>query len=185
MVTSSEVEGTVYIRNSKGEEQPAPYVTINLLDGEDKIVATTETEFDGYYLFTDLRPGNYRASIDSSYIDRKRLHDSDDLAINLTAQGDVINGSDFTLDQLEFTAGYVVSAGSFTSLDILKTYWYLLQKRYRRRLKQPAFFIYDEVSAKYQLNLAFYQEIEQAEQACELTSQLDINCTVQAYEFSF
>ncbi|WDE12074.1 sporulation protein [Thalassomonas haliotis] len=185
VVTSSEVEGTVYIRNSKGEEQAAPYVTINLLDGEDKIVATTETEYDGYYLFTDLRPGNYRASIDPAYIERKKLHEADELAINLTAQGDVINGSDFTLDQLEFTSGYVVSVGSFSSLDILKTYWYLLQKRYRRRLKQPAFFIYDDNSQKYQLNLAFYQESEQAEQACELTSQLDINCTVQPYEFSF
>ena len=185
VVTSSEVEGTVYIRNSKGEEQPAPYVTINLLDDEDNIVATTETEFDGYYLFTDLRPGNYRAAVDPAYIERKKLHDADELAINLTAQGDVINGSDFTLDQLEFTSGYVVSVGSFTSLDILKTYWYLLQKRYRRLLKQPAFFIFDEDNNKYQLNLAFYQEVEQAEQGCEKTSQLNINCTVKPYEFSF
>ncbi|WDD99260.1 hypothetical protein [Thalassomonas actiniarum] len=185
VVTSSEVEGTVYLRNKEGEETPAPYVTVNLLDEQGHIVASEDTAFDGYYLFTDLRPGNYRASIDSDYLERKKLHKTDDLILDLSAQGDILNGSDFTLEQLEFTSGYVVSVGSFSSLNILKTYWYLLQKRYRRRLNQPAFFLYDEGNGKYQLNLAFYQENEQAIKACEEISKLDINCSVEAYEFSF
>jgi hypothetical protein len=40
-------------------EEPIPDVTVHLMDCEGQILATTNTNADGFYLFSNLMPGNY------------------------------------------------------------------------------------------------------------------------------
>lgn len=183
VVTASELEGTVYVKNAMGTEKPAAYVTVNLVDDNDKLIATAETEFDGYYLFTDLLPGHYRASIDSSYISRKKLHGADELELSFKASGDIINGADFTLDQIQFAKGYVVNLGDFHSLDILKTYWGIVRRNPDNVLTYEAFYVFNEANEKYMLNVAFYKESVQAQNSCQSLAAAGLYCNVEAFEF--
>jgi protocatechuate 3,4-dioxygenase beta subunit len=43
-----------------GQDIPIPNVRVDLLNGDGQLVATTYTNDDGEYSFTDLRPGTYR-----------------------------------------------------------------------------------------------------------------------------
>ena len=53
--------------NSNGienpNEPPVPGVTVNLVDAEGNIIATTTTDADGVYLFTDLPAGDYTVEL--------------------------------------------------------------------------------------------------------------------------
>jgi hypothetical protein len=183
VVTSGEIDGIIYSVDASGNEVNLPYAAINLLNENGNIVATTQSEYDGYYLFVDLVPGRYFVSVADDYLKRHKLKKIDNLAVNLTVQGDVISGSDFTLLKLEFTEGFVVTVGKFESLAMLKVYWHLIQRRYRAQLKQIPFYIEDENTGRYSLNLAFYPDKSEANQACEQIAEADIQCDVEEYEF--
>jgi hypothetical protein len=183
VVTSGEIDGTVYLTYKNGTEKVLTYATMNLKNENGELVAQTQTEFDGYYLFVDLIPGEYTVSIADDYIRKHKLRSSEGLQVNLTAQGDVINGSDFSLAQLNFTAGYVVNVGSFTNLKMLKVYWHLIQRRYRAKLKQTTFYVENTNTGRFQLNLAFYQDKLETQEACKQILEIDIQCNVEAFEF--
>jgi hypothetical protein len=183
VVTSSEIDGTIYAVDLDSQERSLAYVPIVLLDEGGEVVATTQSEFDGYYLFVDLIPGRYFVSIASDYLKKHNLEHIDDLSVNLSVQGDVINGSDFVIKDLEFTKGYVVKVGEFVNLPMLKVYWHLIQKRYRAKLKQTAFYVEKESTRRYSLNLAFYPDKSEAYQACQQIAEADIQCDVEAFEF--
>jgi len=182
VVTASEIDGTIYLTNKSGIETPLSFAKLNLIDENNEIVGTTRSEYDGYYLFVDLIPGKYTVSISEEYIKKQKLKGIDGLSIILTAQGDVINGSDFILSQLEFTSGYIANIGKFSSLNMLKTYWYLINRRHRARLQQAVFYIKDDLTNKYYLNLAFYELSTEADSACDAAQKLKISCTVEPYE---
>jgi hypothetical protein len=184
VVSSSEVDGTVYAIDADGNERSLDFVAIHLKNAEGDIVQTTQSEYDGYYLFVDLLPGQYSVSVGESYLKKHGLKNIGDIAVNLTAQGDVINGSDFTLQELAFTKGYVANVGKFNNLSMLKVYWHLIQRRYRATLKQKTFYVRNDDTGDYMLNLGFYPDIKQAEQACGKTTEASIDCAVTAYEFA-
>ena len=185
VVNAGELEGTVYTRNAAGEESVAAYALINLINANGEIVASTETEFDGYYLFVDLVPGDYKVSIDISYLTRKKLHTVTPLSISLSNQGDVINGADFILEQFNFTKGYVVNLGKFNSLSILKTYWQLVRHHYDDSMNQQVFFMENEMTKQYELHVAFFKKQSQAERGCKHLSSIGLECSVEPFEFTF
>lgn len=183
VVQASELEGTIYISDETGAEAPAAYVTINLYDKNDKLIASTEAEFDGYYLFTDLLPGEYTAKIDPAYVKRKKLHSPDDMLLSFGATGEVVNGADFTLKELTFTKGYVVQLGEFASLDLLKMYWELMNGYGIKNEVRQAFYIQNKHTKKYALNIAFYKTKARARTNCNRFKQTGLDCEVEAFEF--
>lgn len=185
VVTSSEVEGNIYLTDEDGDFKALAYVTIHLIDIKGNIVKTTESEYDGYYLFVDLLPGQYFVVIDENYLNKRKLRDIENIPINLTVQGDVINGSDFTLEELEFSEGFIVNAGEFNSLKMLQAYWYLIKNRFRSHLKQKVFYIENTNSGKYQLNLGFYKQEVESISACDKLLVMKINCSTEPYKFGF
>lgn len=183
VVQASELEGNIYIKDDKGDEVPAAYVTINLYDKNGKLIASTEAEFDGYYLFTDLLPGEYIAKIDPTYVKRKKLHAPDDMLLSFGAGGDVVNGADFTLQELSFTEGYVVQLGQFVSLDLLKTYWEMMSRYGVKSAVYQAFYIQDKQTKKYALNIAFYKTEYRATTNCNRFKEKGLTCSVEPFEF--
>ncbi|MGS0682975.1 SPOR domain-containing protein [Shewanella sp. 125m-7] len=185
VVNAAEVEGTVYVREADGSESIAPYATVNLVNSAGDIVATTETEFDGYYLFTDLIPGDYQLSIDANYLERKKLRGESKMAITLQNNGDVMNGADFTFAEIMMTKGYVMNLGKFNSLAMLKTYWQLVKHNYDDAMSQQVFYIEDKVAKRYALNVAFFAHRQQAQNGCKQISQQGLKCNVEPFEFEF
>lgn len=184
LVNAGELEGTVYITDRDGNESVGAYLTILLNNQDGKLIATTETEFDGYYLFTDLVPGKYTVSVDTADIKRKNLRDTQVLNFDFSAAGDVIAGADFLLDKYTLVDGYVVELGEFHSLLTLKAYWMLIKTRYNDALRQQVFYMEDATQQKYQLNAAFFKDEKQAKRACEYMAEKTINCSVKKFEFN-
>ncbi|WP_022941856.1 SdrD B-like domain-containing protein [Psychromonas hadalis] len=181
LVTASELEGTVYLKNKAGELKTIPYIKVLLHNQAGELIKTTETEFDGYYLFTELLPGEYNASLEIAYSKKKKLKQAENITVSL--QGNVINGADFTLIELEFIKGYSATLGSFHSLSMLKTYWQLLKNSYSNALNQQVFYMQNKQTHLYDLHGAFFKQKQQAVEACLYLDLKKINCEVNNFEF--
>ena len=183
MVNAGELEGTVYINDKKDNENFGAYLNINLHNAENVLVATTETEFDGYYLFTNIVPGKYTLSISPDDIKRKKLYDLKTQEFEFSAAGDVIAGADIVAQRYSFVKGYVIDLGIFNSLTLLKTYWQIIKSKYNNALQQQVFYSVLEDKKLFRLNAAFFQGKVQAIRACKYLKNIHINCTVEAFEF--
>ncbi|MCB0970938.1 MAG: DUF11 domain-containing protein, partial [Acidimicrobiales bacterium] len=65
------------------DESPIPGVTIDLLDVDGELVATTTTDTEGGYVFTDLLPGTYTVVVDQSTLPATidgQTYDPDDVS---------------------------------------------------------------------------------------------------------
>jgi hypothetical protein len=196
VVKAGELEGIIYLHNDKGEAEVAPYVAVKLVDQNNKVVAATRSEFDGYYLFTEVKPGRYQVKIDQAYLDRRELKPTDK-HVEFSHQGDIIEGMDFVLKPLEQATGYVAAAGYFDTAEMLKLYYHILRKRAGEHFVQTPFYIRQpgQSSQKdgYILGLAYFpgQQLlgseaeKQAHQACANLVQQQIRCDVQYHDFKY
>lgn len=175
---ASEIEGVIYKQHGE-HTQIQPYANIALLDESGKEVAKTQAAYDGYYLFTDLRPGQYQAVVDEQFKERKALKNTQQVKVNLSPKGDVLLGVDFTLKSLEQVSGTIVNAGSFSSLMMLKTYLRLISPRLTLN-QQEVFYIHDRQQNKYILALG-YAEQAQPEFAtlCQSLTAQGLNCQLE------
>ncbi|MFT6206151.1 MAG: hypothetical protein ACJA0T_000048 [Colwellia sp.] len=182
IIVSSEVDGTIYIKTKDGREKPAAFIGLALINEQGKIIANTNTEFDGYYYIAGLLPGKYSISIDKEDLLRKKVKVKEDIQLSF-AQGEILDGSDIMLSELEFLNGFVVDAGTFNNLKMLKTYWSLIKTRYQRKNNSKVFFIKDEKNKTYNLYLGFYKNNIEAEDACSMVNSVKIKCSVREFEF--
>ena len=178
---SSELEGTVYKQDEQGSSEVQPFATVKLLDKQGKQVAQTQAAYDGYYLFTDLRPGEYKAVIDDEFKQRKSLKDTQQVVVKLPAQGEVVMGVDFELKEKTQTPAYIANAGGFSSLPIMKAYYQLIKRHLNEQSKRDAFYIKDEKQKRYILAVAYAESAQgELEQVCAELKVKGLNCQVQA-----
>ncbi|BBN81051.1 hypothetical protein PA25_10360 [Pseudoalteromonas sp. A25] len=176
LVNASEVEGNVYIEGGK----ILPYAQIKLLDDSGAQVAQTEAAYDGYYLFTDLKPGNYTAKVDDTLVQRKNLKTTAKLEVELSAQGSVLSNVDFSLKEMDKIQGLVASLGVFSSLPILKTYFALVNERLSSLEGYSPFYYKAPQSNQYILAFSFSAESRQKQAfACERVSSVGLPCSVK------
>lgn len=181
---SSEIEGTVYKQGAETNDVAA-YATIKLFDESGSKVAQTQAAYDGYYLFTDLRPGKYKAVIDGQFKNRKSLKNTQQVLVNLPARGDVVAGVNFILTEKQKTQGYIANIGSFSSLSILKTYYQLIKRNILKDAQQAPFYVKDEESARYILALGYAKtELSQLKSMCETMQTKGLECSVQEQKIS-
>lgn len=187
---SGELDGTVYFTKADGSQETAPRILLNLRDLNNNIVARGRSEYDGYYLFTNLLPGKYRLEIDADIAQRQQMRVSKAKRVNLSNRGDLISGADFVLAPLESASGYVASAGQFHSPALLKVYYQLLKKRlsYNTNERQP-FYIKSKDSKQYVLGLAYFEgdrkAADETEAFCTQLKQLNIPCKVEYHHFAY
>ncbi|WP_211183668.1 hypothetical protein [Pseudoalteromonas arctica] len=175
---ASEIEGVVY-QQQGDHTYVQPYATITLLDEAGKEVANTQAAYDGYYLFTDLRPGQYRAVVDDSFKERKALKNTQQVTVDLSAKGDVLVGVDFTLKSLEEVSGTIVNAGNFSSLMMLKAYLRLISPRLKLQ-QQDVFYIHDQQQSKYILALGYAEQAKpEFTDLCQSLIQQGLKCDIE------
>lgn len=192
VVKAGEVEGIIYLKDASGTSSPAPYIMLNLLDKADKIVASTRSEFDGYYLFTNVKPGHYRLQVDESYIDRRGLKEANK-RLDFSSDGDVIAGVDFVLRPLDEASGYVASAGHFKTPNLLKLYYHILRNKLGGQFIQTPFYIKQADKKGYILGLAYFagdpvtgvEAKQKAQDACTALAKYDMYCDVQYHDFKY
>ena len=107
MVTGGEIDGMVLAKLNRSEEVPLKGVKLDLMSvgvGA-KLVASTQSEESGYYLFKGVKPGNYLISIPEAEITRLKTAGAQPIAATMPEGGDQISGKDFILKVVEKQKG--------------------------------------------------------------------------------
>ncbi|WP_439638977.1 hypothetical protein [Nevskia sp.] len=99
---TGEVQGTVYLR--KGDAKTAvSNVRMMLITATGRVQAEVKTDYDGYYLFERVPPGDYRVTIDPDQMIRQRLVIGEPKAVLLKpGQTNDIRGIDLVIERLPF-----------------------------------------------------------------------------------
>lgn len=192
VVRAGELDGIVYQHGEEGEPEVAPYIMLNLIDAKQNIVATTRSEFDGYYQFINVKPGHYQLKVDEGYTDRRNLKPGQH-QLGFSNKGDVITGVDFVLRPLDEAKGYVAVAGQFTNTSMLKLYYHILRQRLGGRFIQQPFYIRQPGTGANLLGLAYFPSAQglnttaekQAKDACAPLLPHKLNCEVQYLDFKY
>ncbi|MDC8829764.1 SdrD B-like domain-containing protein [Alteromonas gilva] len=189
VVRAGELDGVLYWRTKNDEEQAAPYVRMNMVNQEGEVVATTRTEFDGYYLFTKIMPGTYAIEVDTSAGRQRGMTPERYKSVTVSNKGDLITGVDMTLRELLSARGFVAAAGEFSSLPMLKLYLKLLDRRLDSDLLNNVFYYVSE-SDKYILGIAYQEGQREQDSAsmmdvCKLMRAKNVACNVNTVEFNY
>ena len=138
IVTSGEIDGNVYVE-SKNKTIDGRYVPIELLDILGNVVLETDTEFDGFYLFSSIKPGSYQLRIKPSYLIRKNVSQSSKHNIKIKGDGTIVRGEDIILsrnieviksESSDTSSIKVLNLGEYPSLVTLKVSWMRLRNQF-------------------------------------------------------
>lgn len=190
VVKGGELDGTIYLRDKAGKEDIAPYVRLSLIDTEGVVLATTRSEYDGYYLFEKILPGTYQIRVDTS-TGRQRGTTPERLKeVKISNRGDLIVDVDFVLRQLKSADGYIANVGEFSSLGLLKVYFKLLSERTDSALLESAFYIESKKSNRYLLGAKYIEgQSEQAQKDvvkfCQELQLLEVDCKADNVAFEY
>ncbi len=97
--TSGEIDGTVYLTRN-GRTVAAGQVTIELVDERGRVIKTTITEYDGFYVISNIPLGKYRIRVSQEQMDKLNLSATTEPVFEITADDQFESGVDFTLTQI-------------------------------------------------------------------------------------
>ena len=98
IVLTSEIDGTVYL-GSIESKRGIGNVLIELVNDQQKIVASTKSSSDGFYIIPEVAQGRYTLRISPEQLQELELLDPGSLEITIRPNGDFVNGADFLLSQ--------------------------------------------------------------------------------------
>lgn len=94
---TSEIEGTIYILERDGRHIPLKHSNVQLLDSHGKSVKTAKTEYDGFYLFDNLLPGEYTLMVAENSLAKYGVKQLEKEVVKVSRQSDVFSGRDIQL----------------------------------------------------------------------------------------
>lgn len=183
VVVGGEIEGSISAKNTFDVVEPLAYIPVELHDLSGKTVATTQSEFDGYYLFSGVKPGRYIVRLNQQALKTKSVRANTPVYLKYRGDGELISGTDFILESKEKSAGYAVLLGEFAALPTLKSYWYIIKKYGSKVAIDRPFYMQNQDTSKYELFAGFYQTEQRAEQRCSSLNEQKVQCSVRAYNF--
>lgn len=97
--TSGEIDGTVYLSRN-GRTVPAGRVTVEIIDDRSRVIETTTTEYDGFYVISKIPLGKYRIRVSRQQMSELDLRADEEPTFEITADDQFESGIDFTLTQI-------------------------------------------------------------------------------------
>lgn len=95
---TGEIDGSAYLAASgDARRRPAGDLELELLDAALKIVGSTRTGADGYYIMAAVPPGRYHLRVSPTQLARLKLMAPPAHAIHIDQQANFVNGKDFEL----------------------------------------------------------------------------------------
>ncbi|NDV91719.1 hypothetical protein GTH32_11040 [Alteromonas sp. 345S023] len=182
VVRSGELDGTVYLSGSNGEERALAFVNLQLVNASGETVATTKSEYDGFYLFEKILPGSYKVLVDPRDLQRQNAAIDVANSLDVSTRGDVFTNVDVVLRELTKTSGYMAQINTFTSLPLLKVYFSLINKRLPKGTFKDAFYLTSSSENSYSLSLGFSDDKAAIEQLCKQIQHHDVDCNVVSVE---
>ncbi len=100
--TSGEIDGTAYL--VKGDKPiPAGRVKIEAVNSKGQVIRTATTEYDGFYVITNVPLGDYSVRISPKQLDKLNLETEVVTSIKLSADNQFKSGVDFKLIEKALT----------------------------------------------------------------------------------
>jgi len=93
---TGDIEGSTYFRDG-GETREVANVNLELVGAEGQVVQTVKSAYDGYYVFSQVRPGNYRIRVKAEQIERLKLARIAARPVVVGGEGEVVDGMDIIL----------------------------------------------------------------------------------------
>ncbi len=97
--TSGEIDGTVYLTRN-GRTVPAGRVTVEVIDDRNRVIETTTTEYDGFYVISKIPLGKYSIRVSRQQMSELNLRADEEPTFEITADDQFESGIDFTLTQI-------------------------------------------------------------------------------------
>ncbi len=103
VITTGEVDGTVFTKNRDGKEKLLPNVVVQLLNEKGEVVQEVRSEYDGFYYFQKVLPGKYSVRIDPDNTEKTGSM-ADLIKVEIDTDGTIASGKDIFLAKefLEF-----------------------------------------------------------------------------------
>lgn len=96
VVLTGEIDGTVYLVDGD-VKRGIGNAKLQLVDPQGKIVGETKSSSDGFYIMPKVLPGRYTLRIEGEQLKGLGLNVNRSADIEVSAEGDFINGVDFTV----------------------------------------------------------------------------------------
>ncbi len=97
VISTGEVDGTIYVVDQEGKKTRLKSAEIQLLDESGKEVQTIKSEFDGFYLFMKVPPGAYTVRVNPDDLKSRGLLSTPAEKVEIGPEGTVVNGIDIVL----------------------------------------------------------------------------------------
>ncbi|MBN4048737.1 hypothetical protein JYU00_01100, partial [bacterium AH-315-N22] len=97
VVSTGEVDGTVYSTDGQGVMKNLAFVQLELLDSEGNIVQSIRSEYDGFYLFEKVFPGDYTLRVSPDDPQGSVLAGGQELKVTIGNDGTIASGMDIRL----------------------------------------------------------------------------------------
>lgn len=94
---TTEIDGTVYNENNK----PLSRAIVELVDSQGKVINSTKTEYDGFYIFSGVIPGDYNIRIAQETLNKLRTTHPAQSSIKILPKSDFVSGVDITINNTE------------------------------------------------------------------------------------
>jgi hypothetical protein len=96
VVMTSEIDGTVYLEED-GQSRGIGNALLELVNERGEVLATQRSAADGYYIVPAVKPGRYTLRLAAEQLRSLGLVAKQSHPINMQADGEYVNGIDFTL----------------------------------------------------------------------------------------
>lgn len=97
VVSTGEVDGTVFLRDKDGRKQPLANARLELKDHEGTTVQSVVSEYDGFYLFEKVLPGTYTLTVDSDQPASRQAASAWRSEVKVGNDGTIVRGHDILL----------------------------------------------------------------------------------------
>ena len=98
VIETGEIDGTVYFKRN-GRFSATGQVLLELINEDGKLVATTESAFDGFYVFTVVPDGKYLVRISPAQLEKLGLVQVRPLEVRVSRQKQFVSGINFALEK--------------------------------------------------------------------------------------
>lgn len=180
ILQGSELDGSLTIMTSEGEDVAGKYIEVELVNSYGRVVKKSKTEFDGYFLFTAVKPGSYIIRMSKESIKDNNLYDFSTKNVDIKYGGEVISDIQLSVKQKKKINGYLVAVGKFPRMDILNAYALIVVKKYQASYFEKVVPFVVEQENNKTLGLAYLPSIELAQSQCDKIRALSIKCDVSS-----
>jgi hypothetical protein len=92
VIVTGEIDGTTYRIGPGGARRPAGDLQLELVDSQRKVVAQAASSNDGYFVLSNVAPGDYLLRVAPEQLRRLHLHDFGMHLVTIKPDGSFVNG---------------------------------------------------------------------------------------------